>query len=294
MELREISLLEAEQNDLPASEPGEGEIRTWYALVDEDRYKGFMETTRYEEDDVTEISFFMIPDLYQGEGLGRAMLTLYLDSYIPLSTPEKMLTTFFEYSGAYGDAFSDLFSNHGFDISLRSFKQCTLPMEEVRDKLVSQKTASYKGRMVNLAESINEVLEAVNGNEDCDITVTDVRESDLELSVAAFDPDDKLAALMLVSIDSETGDAVVTDLYTASEGMALLKKFFGYAAENALKAETAPSNITFTAADERLEGVMKAAFGEPRTSAFVMAEGEFNLGKYVELLKLEKTTEVKS
>ena len=294
MELREISLLEAEQNDLPASEPGEGEIRTWYALVDEDRYKGFMETTRYEEDDVTEISFFMIPDLYQGEGLGRAMLTLYLDSYIPLSTPEKMLTTFFEYSGAYGDAFSDLFSNHGFDISLRSFKQCTLPMEEVRDKFVSQKTASYKGRMVNLAESINEVLEAVNGNEDCDITVTDVRESDLELSVAAFDPDDKLAALMLVSIDSETGDAVVTDLYTASEGMALLKKFFGYAAENALKAETAPSNITFTAADERLEGVMKAAFGEPRTSAFVMAEGEFNLGKYVELLKLEKTTEVKS
>ena len=71
VELREISLFEAEQNDLPASEPGEGEVRTWYALVDEEVYKGYMETTLYEEDDITEISFFMIPDIYQENGLGK-------------------------------------------------------------------------------------------------------------------------------------------------------------------------------------------------------------------------------
>ncbi|MBQ7506192.1 MAG: hypothetical protein IJT05_02600 [Lachnospiraceae bacterium] len=294
MKLREISLFEARQNDLPASEPGEGEVRSWYALVDEDRYLGFMETTRYEEEDITEISFFMIPDLYQGAGLGNAMLTLYLDLYIPLSTPEKMLTTFFEYSGEYGDAFSEIFSGHGFDISLRSFKKCFLPVEEMQEKLIPQKTAPYKGRMVNLARGINEVLAAVNGKEDCDITVTDVRESDLELSVAAFDPEDKMTALMLVSIDPENGDAVVTDLYTASEGGAFLKKFFGFAAENAMNAETPPAYISFTAADERFEKMIKAAIGNTRTSEFVMAEGEFNLGKYVELLKIENNGEVKS
>ena len=36
MELREISLYEARMNDLPASEPGEGEVCIWYALEDND------------------------------------------------------------------------------------------------------------------------------------------------------------------------------------------------------------------------------------------------------------------
>ena len=289
MELREMSLFEAKENDLPASEPGEGEIRTWYVLEDEDRYKGFMETIQYEEYDITEISFFMIPDIYQGAGLSRAMLTLFLDSYIPLSTPDKMLTTVFEYSGEYGEAFSKIFSDHGFDIGLRSFKEYTLPIETVREKFVSKKNAPSKIRMVNLSEGINEAMAAVNANEDCDIRVTDVRESDLELSVAAFDPKDKLTALMLVSIDSETGDAVVTDLYTASEDMTLLKSFFSFAAENASNAEIPPANITFAAANDNLDRVLDSAFDHPRTSKMVMADGEFNLGKYVEQLKLEKT-----
>ena len=40
--------------------------------------------------------------------------------------------------------------------------------------------------------------------------------------------------------------------------------------------------------------MIKAAIGNTRTSEFVMAEGEFNLGKYVELLKIENNGEVKS
>ena len=40
MELREISLYEARMNDLPASEPGEGEVCIWYALDDNEEYKG--------------------------------------------------------------------------------------------------------------------------------------------------------------------------------------------------------------------------------------------------------------
>ena len=287
MELREMSLFEAGQNDLPASEPGAGEVRAWYALADGDLNKGYMETTQYEEDDITEISYFMIPDIYQGEGLGRAMLALYLDYYIPLSTPNKMLTTFFEYNGEYGEAFSSIFSSHGFDISLQSFKECTIPLETVREKLVTKRTASYKGRMVNLARGINDVLAAVDANENINMTVTDVRESDLELSVAAFDPDDKLTALMLVSQDQDNGDAVVTDLYTVSEETSLLKKFFGFAAENALDSEAQPAFITFTAANEKLENAMNTVFDNPKTHEVIMAEGEFNLGKYVELLKLE-------
>ena len=286
MELREISLFEAEQNDLPASEPGEGEVRTWYALVDEEVYKGYMETTLYEEDDITEISFFMIPDIYQGNGLGKYMLTLYLDSYIPSSTPEKLLTAFFEYNGEYGEAFNSIFSSHGFDISLSSFRECTLPLEVVKDRLAPKKAASYKGRLVNLAEGINDVLAAVNGNKDIGITVTDVKESELELSVAAFDTDDRLTALMLLSPDPDTGDAVVTELYTGSEDMTLLRSFFGFAAENALNAEEPPVNISFAAANERLERIMESVFDNPKTSEIVMAEGEFNLGKYVEQLKL--------
>jgi len=292
MKLKEISIFEAEQNDLPASEPGEGEVRTWYALEDEDLYKGFMETTLYEEDEITEISFFMIPDIYQGEGLSNAMLTLYLDSYIPLSTPEKMLTTFFEYNGEYGEALSSVFSNHGFDLSLRSFKECTLPLKTVRDRFAPKKDVAYKGRMLNLAEGINDVMVAVNNNKDINLTITDVREADLELSVAAFNSDDKLTALMLVSIDSETSDAYITDLYTVFEDTALLKKFFGFAADNALNAEEPPANITFAAANERLERVMETVFDHPKTSEIVMAEGEFNLGKYVEQLKLVNNKEV--
>ena len=293
MELREISIFEARQNDLPASEPGAGEVRTWYALTDEGLNKGYMETTRYEEDDVTEISFFMIPDIYQGYGLGKAMLTLYLDSYIPLSTPDKLLTTFFEYNGEYGEALASIFSGHGFDISLNPFRECTIPLENVRERLAAGKNPSYKGRMVNLTEGINDVLAAVGQDIDSDITVTDVKESGLELSVAAFDNDDRMEALMLMSEDPETGDAVVTDLYTDSEDPTLLMKFFGFAAENALNAVEPPANISFAAANERLEEIMKTVFGDPRTSEIIMAEGEFNLGKYVEQLKLGKNREAR-
>ncbi len=293
MELREISIFEARQNDLPASEPGAGEVRTWYALTDEGLNKGYMETTRYEEDDVTEISFFMIPDIYQGYGLGKAMLTLYLDSYIPLSTPDKLLTTFFEYNGEYGEALASIFSDHGFDISLNPFRECTIPLENVRERLAAGKNPSYKGRMVNLTEGINDVLAAVGQDIDSDITVTDVKESGLELSVAAFDNDDRMEALMLMSEDPETGDAVVTDLYTDSEDPTLLMKFFCFAAENALNAVEPPVNISFAAANERLEEIMETVFGDPRTSEIIMAEGEFILGKYVEQLKLGKNREAR-
>ncbi len=293
MELREISLFEAELNDLPASVPGEGEMRTWYALTDDGVYKGYMETTLYEEDDITEISFFMIPDIYQGYGLGKYMLTLYLDQYIPLSKPEQLLTTFFEYNGEYGEAFTSIFSECGFDISLNSFRECTIPLEVVRNKLAPKKAASHKCRMVNLTEGINDVLVAVNGNKDIGITITDVRESELELSVAAFDPDDRLMALMLLSPDEDTGDAVITELYTETEDTTILKTFFGFAAENASNAEEPPVNISFTAANERLEMIMEKVFDNPKTSEVVMAEGEFNLGKYVELLKLRNNREAK-
>ena len=293
MELREISLFEAAQNDLPASEPGEGELRTWYALSDEGKYKGFLETTLHEEDDITEITFFMIPDIYQGEGLGRVMLTLFLDSYIPLSTPEKMLTTIYEYNGEYGEAFSSIFSNHGFDISLRSFKEYVLPIETVKERLVSKKGVPYKGRMANLSECINEVLSSMNGILDSGITVTDVREAALFYSIAAFNSDDRMTALMLVSVDEETKDAVVTDLYTDSDDTTLLKKLFGFAAENALNAENPPANISFTAVNERLGKAIGLFFDDPRSSEVVMAEGEFNLGEYVELLKLESSREVR-
>ncbi|MBQ6259520.1 MAG: hypothetical protein IJJ79_07550 [Lachnospiraceae bacterium] len=293
MELREISIFEAAQNDLPASEPGEGEVRTWYSLAEGDLYKGFMETTLYEENDITEISFFMIPDIYQGEGLSKAMLTLFLDSYIPTSTPDSLLTTLFEYSGEYGEAFSKIFSSHGFDISLRSFREYTFPTETVLEKFGSKKKASSKGRMANLSRCKYDVVTAIDGLENCDITVTDVKEADLELSVAAFDPDDKLTALMLISIDTETGDAVVTDLYTASHDTALLRRFFAFAVENASNAEVSPANISFTVTNEKLEALLETAFDHPKTSEIVMAEGEFNLGKYVELLKLANKSEVK-
>ena len=293
MELREISMFEARQNDLPASEPGVGEVCTWYALTDEGLNKGYMETTRYEEDDVTEISFFMIPDIYQGYGLGKAVLTLYLDSYIPLATPNKLLTTFFEYNGEYGEALASIFSSHGFDISLNPFRECTIPLDTVRERLATGKNPSYKGRMVNLTEGINDVLAAVGQDIDSDITVTDVKESELELSVAAFDNDDRMEALMLMTEDPETGDAVVTDLYSDSKDPTLLMKFFGFAAENALNAVEPPVNISFAAANERLEEIMETVFEDPRTSEIIMAEGEFNLGKYVELLKLGKNREAR-
>ena len=62
MELREISLYEARMNDLPASEPGEGEVCIWYALEDNDEYKGFIEVIHNEAEVMDEIDYFIVPD----------------------------------------------------------------------------------------------------------------------------------------------------------------------------------------------------------------------------------------
>ena len=61
MELKQISLFEAQINNMPANLPEEGKNVFWYGLSDEGQYKGFMEIT--ESDGISEISFFMIPSL---------------------------------------------------------------------------------------------------------------------------------------------------------------------------------------------------------------------------------------
>ena len=284
MELREITMYEARMNDLPATEPGDGQISIWYALEDEGSYKGFMEII--QEDELSEISFFMIPDIYQGNGYGRIMLKLFLDEYIPQSKPESMLTTLFEYSGEYGDAFTDLFSDYGFNIGLRSFRECMLPFEMVYKRLASRKASNYNGRMMNLSECINEVLDGVRASEDDSVTIRDVRNADLELSVAALDSEGKLEALLLASEGIDRREIEVSNLYTATDDPSIIRRFLAFAVENAGRSNEPPQYISFVAANEKLERVMDTFFDNPKTSKLVLAEAEFDLGKYIEQLKL--------
>ena len=53
-----------------------------------------------------------------------------------------MLTAVFEYNGDHGLELNRLFSDHGFDISLRHFRECRLPFDTVHKKLALKKTGS--------------------------------------------------------------------------------------------------------------------------------------------------------
>ncbi len=289
MELREISIYEAKDYDLPAGEPGPGVTSTWYALDDEDVYKGFMEVTYYEDDDFEEITYFMVPDLYQGNNYGNIMLTLFLDQYIPQSTADDLLTTSFEYNTGDGEVLAQIFSDHGFDIALNSYRECSMPFEAVYKKLASKKAISYKGRMANFTECINDVVDELPSLRDYGITLSDLREADIEKSVAAINNEGKLEALMLVNVDVDAREAIVTDLYTATDDPTILRRFLAFAVYNAARSSLLPEIITFVAANEKLEQVMDTLFENPPTSDLVMAEAEFNLGKYVEQLKLLDT-----
>ena len=290
MELKEISRYEAQLYELPASYPGEGEMSRWYALMDNgeedtDNYKGFMETTSYG--DIEEITYFLIPDLYQGKGYGNIMLELFLDDFIERSE-EKDLVASFEYNTLNGNKISDILSDHGFEISLKALKECTLPFDTVYNKLSSKKPVSYKGKMANLSENIDVVVANAQDLGDAGITARDIKEADIQYSVAAIDASGKLEALLLASRSHDYKEIAVDDLYTATDDVSVLRKFLSFAVENAVNSGETPEFITFVAANEKLEKVMDLFFDSPSTSRLIMAEGEFNLGKYVEQIKLEE------
>lgn len=285
MELREISNYEAELYDLPIGDPSEDETSTWYALEVEGKYTGFMEVIDSEE--TKEINYFMVPDIYKGHGYGKAMLTLFLDQYIPQSSPFDLLAATFEYNRGSGDVLARIFDDHGFEMEYKTMRECTLPFETVYDRLSSKKPISYKGTMANFSVCINDVLDGVRNIEDAGITIRDIMTADIELSVAAIDKDGNLEALMLVSKDIDNGEVVVDNLYTATNDLTILRKFLAFAVENAKSCDEIPTFITFAAANEKLEKVMDMFFDNPDTAELVIADAEFNLGKYVEQLKLE-------
>ena len=284
MELKEVSVYEVEMYDLPVREPGEDEICRWFALEVDGKYTAFMEVT--ESEGLKEISFFIVPDIYKGHGYGDAMLTLYLDQYIPQSEPGELLTACFDYNYGDGDKLASIFAGHGFDIGLKSYPECFLPFETVYNRLASKKPVSYKGTMANLSVCITDVLEAVRSNPDMGITPGDVRESDIEMSVAAIDDDGKLEALMLVSEDIDSKEATVDNLYTSTNDPTTLRKFMSFAVENARISVDPPEFISFVAANKRLEQVMELFFDHPDTSEMIVADCEFNLDKYIEQLKI--------
>ena len=289
MRLTEIPLYEARDNDLPVRVPGEGEICIWYALEDDNEYRGFMEVTRADEMDLTEISYFMIPDIYQDNGYGALMLELFLDMYIPETTGVSMLTAAFDYTGDYGNKYLNLLSDHGFDVSLTTHKECCLPFESVYKKLASQSGSFYDFMMMNLAEGMEQAISALRDVKDTLITPGDIRESDPELSVAAIDDDGNLKALLLVSGDPDRREAVVTDLYVAQDSKIILRPFFAFTVKNAADSIQPPEYISFAAVNKKLEQVMTTFLDPPQTSAVVTAEAEFNLGKYVEQLKIAES-----
>ena len=243
---------------LPAGEPDEGKISIWYALEDEDVYKGFMEVT--QDDDINEITFFMVPDIYQGHGYGAIMLEQFLDKYIPESDPDALLTAMFEYNGDYGKELASLFSDYGFEIGLMSYRECTLPFSTVYKRLHSKKASSYKGRMRNLAEAKLEVIDGINNLKDSYISERTIHESDSELSVAAISDDGKLEGLLLISSDIDRREVVVTDLYTADDESLLIRSFLAYAVDNAAGSDEIPDFISFVAVNEKLERVMQNRF----------------------------------
>ena len=269
---------------MPATEPGEGEISMWYALEDDEGYKGFMEVTQY--DDISEITYFMVPDIYKGNGYANRMLEEFLSVYIPESTPDSMLTTAFDYNVGDGLELADIFESHGFDINIEPLKECTLPFDSVYKKLSMKKSANYDGEMVNLVDGYLEVIDAAPEMVDSGITVRDIREASMELSVAALTPDNRIEALMLASKDVNSNEVVVNNLYTATEDPTVLRKFLSFAVENASTRPEVPGYITFVAANERLEAVMDSFFDYPKASELIIAEGEFNLGKYLEQQKM--------
>ena len=287
MELKEISIYGARLYGMPALEPGEGEEATWYALSDEGENKGFMEVTRY--DDISEISFFMIPDLYQGNGYGNIMMELFLEKYIPESKVTDLLTATYEYNGDFGPEINRIFSDHGFDISLNTYRQCELPFDVAYKRLSSKKANSYKGKMANFSECIRDVYDNVEELAHHGISARDIAESSLEFSVAAISPEGKVEALLLVSEDNDHREAVVNNLFTATDDPAILRSFLAFAVENAKLSADTPEFISFVAANEKLEKVMDAVFDHPRTFKVIMADAEFSLGKYIEQLKLRES-----
>ena len=287
MELKQISLFEAQINNMPAEMPEDGKNVFWYGLSDEGQYKGFMEIT--ESDGISEISFFMIPSLYQGHGYGDIMLELYLDQYIPKSEPSSMLTAVFEYNGDHGRELNRIFSDHGFDISLRTLKECRLPFEVVNKKLSSKKQSGYKGKMVNLSRGHDFVLDNIRELGDIDITFRDVSEASVELSVAAINNEGRLEALLLANRDEDQNEAQVTNLFTDTDDPSILRSFLSFAVENASQSMDPPEYISFVAANEKLEKVMNSFFDEPETSKLIMADAEFNLDRYLEQLRIRET-----
>ena len=286
MELREISIYEAKDYDLPAGEPGLGVTSTWYALDDEDVYKGFMEVTYFEDDDFNQITYFTVPDLYQGNNYGNIMLALFLDQYIPQSTPDDLLTASFDYNTGDGEVLARIFSDHGFDIALSTYRECSMPFETVYKKLAAKKAISYKGKMANFTECINDVVDQLPALRDYGITLSDLREADIEKSIAAINNEGKLEALMLVNTDVDGRESIITDLYTATDDPTILRRFLAFAVDNGARCPQPPELITFVAANEKLEKFMDTLFENAPTSDLIMAEAEFNLGKYVEQLKL--------
>ena len=287
MELKQISLFEAQINNMPAEMPEDGKNVFWYGLSDEGQYKGFMEIT--ESDGISEISFFMIPSLYQGHGYGDIMLELYLDQYIPKSEPSSMLTAVFEYNGDHGRELNRIFSDHGFYISLRTLKECRLPFEVVNKKLSSKKQSGYKGKMVNLSRGHDFVLDNIRELGDIDITSRDVSEASVELSVAAISNEGRLEALLLANRDEDQNEAQVTNLFTDTDDPSILRSFLSFAVENASQSMDPPEYISFVAANEKLEKVMNSFFDEPETSKLIMADAEFNLDRYLEQLRIRET-----
>lgn len=285
MELKEISIYEAQMYNMPATDVVGDETIIWYALDDDGEYKGFMEITQY--DDINEISFFIVPDLYKGDGLGNRMLELFLEQYIPTSSPKDMLTAVFDYSGDFGQELNDIFSDHGFDIRLSTYKGCTLSFDTVYKRLSSKKKSSYSGRMVNLTEGIREVLDNREKLEENGITVKDIREANMELSVAALSPEGTLEALLLVSEDDDFAEAQVTNLFTATDDITVLRSFLSFAVENAGSGTEPPSLVSFVAVNEKLELVMNSFFDKPDTFKTIIADAEFNLGRYIEQLKVK-------
>ena len=286
MRLSEITMYEARLNHMPAYAPGYGESSTWYALEDEEGYKGFMEITRIEAENISEISYFMIPDIHRGNGYGALMLELFLEKYIPVSEAGDMLTAAFDYSGDHGGDLERLLSEHGFDISFSSFKECYLSFEDVYKKLAQGKDSAFKSLLMKLSEGLETAYRGLADLKDCDITLRDVAEADGELSVMAADEEGNLMALLLVSIDENSGEAVITDLFVDSDDKWLLRALLSFAVENANNSTRKPQSISFAAVNEKLEKVMTSLLDLAETSTVVLADAEFNLGKYLEQLNI--------
>lgn len=109
----------------------------------------------------------------------------------------------------------------------------------------------------------------------------------MELSVAALSPEGTLEALLLVSEDDDFAEAQVTNLFTATDDITVLRSFLSFAVENAGSGTEPPSLVSFVAVNEKLELVMNSFFDKPDTFKTIIADAEFNLGRYIEQLKVK-------